>query len=73
MAFGRQVKVQVKTHARYGRIVEEIILPDGLSLNKELLFVGLGYAPNDRTLKALKAGAAKQGVWADENPIPPWG
>ena len=79
MAFGRQVTVQVKTTDRYGRIVGEVILLDGSSLNKELVYVGLAwwykkYAPNDRTLKALEAGARaeKRGLWADKNPIPPW-
>ncbi|MFX0200085.1 MAG: thermonuclease family protein [Candidatus Hodarchaeota archaeon] len=79
MAFGNEVTVRVKTTDRYGRIVGEVILPDGTSLNKELVFVGLAwwyrkYAPNDRTLKALEAGARaeKKGLWADKNPIPPW-
>jgi endonuclease YncB( thermonuclease family) len=61
MAFGMEVEVQVQTTDRYGRIVGEVILPDGLSLNKQLVYVGLAwwyrtYAPNDRTLKALEAG-----------------
>jgi endonuclease YncB( thermonuclease family) len=79
-AFRNQVTVYVKHTDRYGRIVGEVILPDGLSLNKELVYFGLAwwyrkYAPNDRTLKALEAGArkAKRGLWADENnPITPW-
>jgi endonuclease YncB( thermonuclease family) len=41
MAFGNKVTVQIKTTDRYGRIVGEVILPDGSSLNKELVFVGL--------------------------------
>ena len=62
MAFGNEVEVRVKTKDRYGRIVSEVILPDGISLNKELVYVGLAwwyreYAPNDLTLKALEAGA----------------
>ena len=79
MAFGMEVEVRVQTTDRYGRLVGEVILPDGLSLNKQLVYVGLAwwyrkYAPNDHTLKALEAGAreAKRGLWADKNPIPPW-
>jgi len=79
MAFGMEVEVQIKTTDRYGRIVGEVILPDGLSLNKDLVHAGFAwwyrkYAPNDRTLKALEAGARakKGGLWADKNPIPPW-
>jgi micrococcal nuclease len=79
MVFGREVTVQVETTDRYGRIVGEVILPDGLSLNKDLVHAGLAWwyrkhAPNDRTLKALEAGAkeARRGLWADKDPIPPW-
>ncbi|NIM99383.1 MAG: SNase-like nuclease, partial [candidate division Zixibacteria bacterium] len=78
MAFGKEVTVRVKDTDRYGRIVGEVILPDGNSLNKELVYVGLAwwyrrYAPDDRTLKALEAGAreAKRGLWAEKNPVPP--
>jgi endonuclease YncB( thermonuclease family) len=79
MAFGKEVTVQIKTTDRYGRIVGEVILPGGSSLNKEFVFVGLAwwyrkYAPNDRTLKALEAGARaeKRGLWADPYHIAPW-
>ena len=41
MAFGKEVTVRIKDTDRYNRIVGEVILPDGLSLNKELVFVGL--------------------------------
>ncbi len=41
MAFGKEVTVQMKTTDRYGRIVGEVILPDGNSLNKELVYVGV--------------------------------
>ena len=79
MAFGMEVEIRVQTTDRYGRIVGEVILPDGLSLNKQLVYLGLAwwyrkYAPNDRTLKALEEGARaeKKGLWADKNPVPPW-
>jgi len=72
MAFGNEVEIRVKITRRYGRIVGEVILPDGSSLNKELVYAGLAwwyrkYASNDQTLKALEVGAR-----ADKNPIPPW-
>ena len=79
IAFGREVTVRIRTTDRYGRIFGEVILPDGLSLNKDLVHAGFAwwyrkYAPNDRTLKALETGAreAKRGLWVDKNPIPPW-
>lgn len=60
MAFGREVTVQVKTTDRYGRFVGGVILPDGLSLNKDLVHAGYAwwyrkYGPNDKTLKALES------------------
>ncbi len=79
LAFGKEVNVQVQTYDGYGRIVGEVILPDGTSLNQELVRAGLAwwyrkYAPNDRILKVLEDEArnAKQGLWADCCPIPPW-
>lgn len=43
MAFGMEVEVQIKTTDRDGRIVGEVILPDGLSLNKQLVYIGLAW------------------------------
>ncbi len=79
MAFGKEVTIWGKTKDRYGRIVGEVILPDGKNLNREIVDAGLAwwyqkYAPNDWILKALEAGARakKRGLWMDKNPIPPW-
>jgi hypothetical protein len=73
------VTVVVHTIDRYGRLVGEVLLPDGRSLNRELVRTGLAwwyrpYAPNDPTLAQLEAEArtAKRGLWADAQPVPPW-
>lgn len=42
LAFGKTVAVQVHSTDQYGRILGEVILPDGRSLNREL--VRSGYA-----------------------------
>ena len=55
-----------------------LVLPDGRSLNREL--VAAGYAwwfrrySTDRGLESLEQAArrARRGLWADENPVPPW-
>jgi endonuclease YncB( thermonuclease family) len=80
MAFGRQITVREMDKDRYGRTVAEIMLPDGRTLNRELVRVGMAwwyriYAPADRDLASLGAGAksAKRGFWAQANPVPPWG
>lgn len=64
---------------RYGRVVGEVLLPDGRSLNRELVRAGLAwwyrqYAPTDTLLAQLEAEAraAHQGLWSDPAPVPPW-
>jgi len=77
LAFGRQVKVVARDIDRYDRTVGEVILPDGRSLNHELVRAGLAwwyrqYAANDRTLENLEreARAAKRGLWVEADPTP---
>jgi endonuclease YncB( thermonuclease family) len=79
LAFGEEVEVQIQSFDRYGRVVGEVILPDGTSLNQELVRAGFAwwfrkYAPNDPILKELEsvARAAKRGLWNDCCPLPPW-
>jgi endonuclease YncB( thermonuclease family) len=63
---------------QYGRTVAEVILPDGRSLNREV--VRAGYAwwyrrySDDPVLEALEADARRSGtgLWRDRDPVPPW-
>ena len=78
MAFGKEVRIMEMGKDRYGRILGEVILPDGKSLNQEL--VREGYAwwywrySDDEALKRLQAEARaeKRGLWSDPKVIPPW-
>lgn len=79
LAFGKEVNVRVVDVDRYGRTVGEVILPDGRNLSSELVAAGLAwwyrrYAPHDIILEGLEgeARAAKRGLWADPDPVPPW-
>jgi micrococcal nuclease len=79
LVFQRDVTVVVHTTDRYGRLVGEVLLPDGRSLSHELVRGGLAwwyrqYASHDTTLAQLEAEArtAKRGLWADAHPVPPW-
>jgi endonuclease YncB( thermonuclease family) len=72
------VTVEVETVDHYGRTVGEVFLPEGTSLNKQI--VGVGYAwqykkyskdPAYADLEA-EARAARLGLWKDKNPTPPW-
>jgi hypothetical protein len=79
LVFQKDMTVIVHATDRYGRIVGEVILPDGRSLNQELVKAGMAwwyrpYAPKDTTLAQLEAEArtAQRGLWADAHPVPPW-
>jgi len=77
-AANKIVTINVETTDRYGRTVGEIILPNGSSLNREL--VKAGYAwwykqySSDKALGAVEEEArnSKRGLWVDDNPIAPW-
>jgi len=61
---------------RYGRLVGEVLLPDGRSLNQELVRAGMAwwyrqYAPKEMVLAQLEADArtAKRGLWASPSKV----
>ena len=76
LAFGRTVKVVSHGMDQYGRILGEVVLPDGSILNERLVEQGwawhyIRYSTSRRL--AEKEMAARRGLWADPRPIPPWG
>lgn len=79
LVFAHTVTVKTRAKDRYGRTLAVILLPNGRSLNQELLRVGLAwwyrqYAPRDRALAQLEETARDngRGLWGDPDPIPPW-
>jgi micrococcal nuclease len=79
LAFGQLVTVRPTEYDRYGRLVAEVVLPDGRVLNQELVRQGWAwwfqrYAPDNAVLAALEGEAreARRGLWADPKPTPPW-
>ena len=79
LCFGRVVEVRTKNVDQYGRVVGEVLLPGGRSVNREMVRAGFAwwysdYAKKDLELAALEreAKAARRGLWADPNPVPPW-
>ena len=67
LAFQRDVTVDVHTADCYGRLVGEVLLPDGHSLNQELVKARMAwwyrqYAPNDTTLAQLEAEVGQPNV-----------
>lgn len=63
---------------RNKRLIAEVILQDGTNLNKELVRNGLAWHfkkySKDNSYADLEneARESKVGLWADNNPIPPW-
>ena len=78
LAFGKIVTVRAKGKDRNGRPLADIILPDGKSLNRELVRSGFPWwfkkYSKDESLGKLEAEAreAKRGLWSDEKAVPPW-
>lgn len=79
LCFGQSVTLRTYETDRYGRLLADVILPDGRILNHELVRAGLAwwyreYAAGDSTLEALEyeARAARRGLWADSRPVAPW-
>lgn len=77
--FGKIVTVRVTDTDRYGRLVGEVTLVGGTSLNEQLVKNGLAwwyhqYGAKERVLAEaeIDARAARRGLWADANPTPPW-
>ncbi len=78
LVFAKTVTVQVLDRDRYGRTVGVVLLPDGRSLNHELVRAGLAWMyrryTNDQSLSDLEeeARVAQRGLWADPHAVPPW-
>jgi endonuclease YncB( thermonuclease family) len=78
LAFDRTVTVQTSGRDRNGRVLGEVVLPDGRSLSQEL--VRAGYAwwfrkySRDGRLARLEEEARqdRRGLWADAAPQAPW-
>ncbi|TKB71201.1 MAG: endonuclease [Nitrospira sp.] len=79
LAFGKEVTIQTHGHDKYTRTIGDVILPDGMNLNQELVKQGWcwwyrKYAPGDTVLEGLEREAreGRKGLWADLQPVPPW-
>jgi endonuclease YncB( thermonuclease family) len=79
LALNRPATLVERTVDRYGRVVCEVLLPDGRVLNQEIIKAGHGwwyerYAPLSTELRLLEAEARfyKRGLWSDLYPTAPW-
>ena len=78
IAYGKEVTIQVLRKDRHGRTAGDVMLTDGINVSRELVKAGLAswyrQYSKDASLGVLEADArqAKRGLWADQNPVPPW-
>jgi len=79
LVFGKEVTIQTHGHDKYKRTIGDVILPDGMNLNQELVKQGWcwwywKYAPGDTVLEGLETHAREErkGLWVDPQPVPPW-
>lgn len=78
LAGGAEVRVDGRGRDRLGRLLAEVILPDGRSLNREMVRAGLAWwyrrYSKDGELQALEAEARRnrRGLWAGAAAVPPW-
>ena len=74
---GKQVEIKEHGTDRYGRTLGRIY-QSGLDVNAEMVRRGMAWVyvkyVKDKRLNQLEAEARKQrrGLWADEDPVPPW-
>lgn len=78
LAFGKRVTVKGRGKDRYGRLLAEVVLPDGRSLNRELVSAGMAwhyarYSDDESLAKAEReARKARVGIWSEADPVAPW-
>ena len=78
LVFGKAVRLVGKGKDRYDRELAEVLLPDGRSLNRELIAAGFAWwfrkYSTDRSLEVLEQSArrARRGLWVESDPVPPW-
>jgi len=78
LAFGKTVTVKGRGRDRYGRLLGEVVLPDGRSLNRELGAAGMAwhyvrYSDDAALAKAERqARRTRVGIWSEADPVAPW-
>lgn len=78
IVFGKTVTIKDHGRDKYGRTLGDVVLTEGDTLNRELVRAGLAWwyckYSRDENLRQLEAEAraARRGLWADPNPVPPW-
>lgn len=79
LCFGKYVQLnEKKKYDRNKRLISEIILNNGINVNKELVKNGLAWhfkkysKDNDYSELEINARNNQIGIWSESNPIAPW-
>ncbi len=77
VAAGQTVTVRAHGRDDHGRMLAVVTLPNGRSLNRELVGAGLAWKLKESKNKQLTqlekdARRAKRGLWSAAKPTPPW-
>lgn len=78
LCYGKTVQLNVQGTDRYGRMIAQVKLPNGNSLNQKIVAAGMGWAykkySKGTEFVALeeKARQGKTGLWSLAEPVPPW-
>ncbi|EHL6329346.1 MULTISPECIES: thermonuclease family protein [Enterobacterales] len=75
---GQPVTVTYTQTDRYGRVLGRVVTANGAEANRQQVIKGAAWVyeryNTDNSLPALQREAQKQkrGLWADNQPVPPW-
>ncbi|HBW8141056.1 micrococcal nuclease [Escherichia coli] len=75
---GQPVTVTYTQTDRYGRVLGRVVTANGTEANRQQVIKGAAWVyeryNTDNSLPALQREAQKQkrGLWADNQPVPPW-
>ena len=78
LCFGKKVKAVQRSRDQYRRVVADVYLADGTSLNVALVRAGFAWHYKQFSKSAELAAAeaearqAKRGLWHDHGPTAPW-
>lgn len=78
---GKNVRVEIMDHDRYGRTVGVVYAENGQNVNREILSAGMAWVYTQFCKASFcsewksveqKAKRAGAGLWVEKNPLPPW-
>lgn len=78
LCFSREVRMEMMTTDRNGRVVGKTFLPDGTEAGEQMILAGMAWHftrySSDQNLHEAEQSARKErrGLWIDADPVAPW-